>query len=85
MQYSDDRLKSIINKNIGYCEGVGAVGALRRKGIKNAMKIVGCKLWLELIKENPQRGCYFVGGATKETIEIEIKKIRFSKDKYIRI
>jgi UDP-N-acetyl-D-mannosaminouronate:lipid I N-acetyl-D-mannosaminouronosyltransferase len=75
LQYSDNKLKGIINANIGYCDGIGAVWALKKKGIKNAIKIAGCELWLEFIKENPQKRYYLVG-ATKKTIEAVIRKLK---------
>ena len=34
-----DQTRAIINSNIGYCDGVGAVWALRQKGAKNVEKI----------------------------------------------
>lgn len=75
LHYSDFRLKKIINSNIGYCDGIGAVWALKRKGIKNAIKIPGCELWLEFIKQNPNKLYYIIGG-TGETIEMTIEKLQ---------
>ena len=41
---------NIVNNNIGYADGVGALIALKYKGIKNPVKIPGCELWLNIIK-----------------------------------
>ena len=43
---NDPQLRDLINENIGYPDGIGAVMALRRKGVK-AVKIAGAQLWLE--------------------------------------
>ena len=40
--------RKIINSNIGYCDGVGAVMALKQKGHTNVCKIAGCELWLAI-------------------------------------
>ncbi len=44
------QLEQIINENIGNADGIGAVKALRKKGFKEAIKIPGCELWLDIIK-----------------------------------
>ena len=44
----DEKLKKIINENIGYPDGVGAVMALKQKGLK-AVKIPGSEFWLDII------------------------------------
>lgn len=75
LYYSQDNLKSIINNNIGYCDGIGAVWALKKKGIKNVKKIAGCELWLEVIKNNPNGSFYFVG-AEESVIQNTIQKLK---------
>ena len=47
--HATDETRSIINRNIGYCDGAGAVRAMKQKGYKNATKIAGCELWLKII------------------------------------
>ena len=47
--HATEQTRAIINRNIGYCDGSGAVLALRQKGYKNACKIPGCELWLKII------------------------------------
>ena len=46
---SDKQIKNIINRNLGYPDGIGAVWALKRKGHNNVVKIAGCDLWLCLL------------------------------------
>ena len=42
--------RNIINCNVGYSDGLGAVLALRKSGLKGVLKIPGCELWLDVIR-----------------------------------
>lgn len=46
--HATDQTKAIINGNIGYCDGTGAVMAMKSYG-KRAVKIAGCELWLKIV------------------------------------
>ena len=62
-----DQTRAIINSNIGYCDGVGAVWALRQKGAKNVEKIPGCELWIDIINRyhnNPKPSFHQPGSQT---------------------
>ena len=48
--HATGRTKAIINRNIGYSDGLGAVMALKKHGCKDAVKIPGCELWLKLVE-----------------------------------
>ena len=37
--HATDRTRSLINRNIGYTDGIGAVVAMRKKGLKKTIKI----------------------------------------------
>lgn len=68
--HATDEMRSIINRNIGYCDGMGAMKALHRKGYKTACKIPGCELWLKIVaKTYREKTFYLVGG--KQTIIVE--------------
>lgn len=68
-------LKSLINENIGYIDGVGALLAVKHKGVKNAVKIPGCELWLKIIgKYYRTKTFYFIGG-TQLVIEETVRKL----------
>lgn len=55
-------LDDIINDNIGYPDGIGAVFALKKKGIKSK-KIAGADLWLHIINEfQDSKSFYLIGG-----------------------
>lgn len=62
--HADTQTRSIINENIGYCDGIGTVLALKQKGIENAIKIAGCELWLKIVEHQYKRNTsfYFIGG-----------------------
>ena len=47
--HATDESRTLINRNLGYPDGIGAVWALQKKGIKNVVKIPGCELWLDVV------------------------------------
>ena len=60
--HATPQTREIINRNIGYCDGAGAVMALKAHGVENAVKIPGCELWLNkdvppncIVAGNPAR------------------------------
>lgn len=68
-------LIELTNQNIGYPDGVGAVWALKKRGV-HAIKIPGCELWLDIIRTyHETKSFYFVGG-TQETIEKVVQGLR---------
>ncbi len=61
--HATDESRAIINRNLGYPDGIGAVWALQKKGHKSAVKIPGCELWLDVIKAHYKtKSFYFIGG-----------------------
>lgn len=74
--HATEQTRSIINRNIGYCDGAGAMRALHQKGFPNAIKMPGCELWLKIIsKYHHTKTFYFVGGK-QEVIDETIAKLR---------
>tara|TARA_R110002020_G_scaffold442020_1_gene653183 strand:- start:3265 stop:3963 length:699 start_codon:yes stop_codon:yes gene_type:complete len=73
---STQELKDVINKNIGYSDGVGAVWALNQKGIKNVVKIPGVELWLEFVKRNYKSHSFYFIGAREEILQATITKLK---------
>lgn len=71
----DDRLRKIINDNIGYPDGVGAVMALKQKGL-DAIKIPGSEFWLDIINKYQQEKSFYFIGTTQEVIENTVKKLK---------
>lgn len=73
---ADDKIKDIYNSNIGYADGVGAVMALQKKGIKNAVKLPGCELWLEIVKQYCNNSKFYLIGSTEEVINETVTKLK---------
>lgn len=71
-----DQTRAIINSNTGYCDGVGAVWALKQKGAKNVVKIPGCELWLNIIKRYHDSKSFYLIGGKQEVIDSTIAKLR---------
>ncbi|MEH6704806.1 MAG: WecB/TagA/CpsF family glycosyltransferase [Galbibacter orientalis] len=71
----DTKLEALINKNIGYPDGIGAVLALKRKGI-NATKIAGAEFWLDIIKKFETTKSFYIVGASKEVIEKTVSQLK---------
>ena len=75
--HATEQTRGIINRNIGYCDGIGAVMAMKKKGYRDVVKIPGCELWLKIIasmyREN--KTFYLVGGE-QEVIEATVSKLK---------
>jgi UDP-N-acetyl-D-mannosaminouronate:lipid I N-acetyl-D-mannosaminouronosyltransferase len=71
----DKKLKNIINENIGYPDGVGAVMALKQKRL-NATKIPGSEFWLDIINRYQNEKSFYLIGTTTEVIENTVKKLK---------
>lgn len=64
----DARLHEIINRNIGYPDGSGAVMALKQKGL-NAVKIPGAEFWLNIVDRFHKNKSFYLLGASNDVIE----------------
>lgn len=75
--HATEQTKNIINRNIGYCDGIGAVMALKKHGYKDVVKLPGCELWLKIIAATYKEGksFYFVG-SKQEVIEKTIQQLK---------
>ena len=71
----DSLLIDIVNKNIGYPDGFGAVIALRRRGAKS-IKIPGSEFWLDIIKRFNHSKSFYLIGSTDKVIEGTIKRLK---------
>lgn len=75
--HATEQTRSIINRNIGYCDGIGAVMALKKRGYHNVIKIPGCELWLKIISMTYQQGkTYYLVGGKQEVIDQTVKKLK---------
>lgn len=67
--------RNIINSNIAYCDGAGAVMAARKKGA-NPSKIAGCELWLKIIERFHATATFYFVGAKPEVHQATMAKLR---------
>lgn len=74
--HATGQTRDIIKRNIGYCDGSGAVFAFKRKGVKNVRKIPGCELWLKIIARFYQDKTFYLVGARTQVIEETVFKLR---------
>lgn len=74
--HATEQTRYLINKNIGYPDGIGAVKTLRKKGFKTAVRIPGVELWHEIVKRFYQSKSFFFVGGTDEVINKTIEKIK---------
>ena len=68
--------RSIINSNIGYCDGSGVVMALRQRGVDNACKIPGCELWLDIVARYHATRSFYLVGSRREVIEETVERLK---------
>jgi UDP-N-acetyl-D-mannosaminouronate:lipid I N-acetyl-D-mannosaminouronosyltransferase len=73
---AEGKIADIINSNIGYADGYGAVKAMYHKGEKTLKRIPGCELWLELIKRYHSAKTFYLIGSTEDTICATVKKLK---------
>lgn len=74
--HATDETRGIINRNIGYTDGIGAVKALKSHGV-NAVKIPGCELWLKIVERLSQKGkSFYLVGSKQEVIDETVAKLR---------
>jgi len=71
----DVRLRRIINQNLGYADGFGAVLALRSQGLK-AVKIPGSEFWLDIVERFEKTKKFYFIGSTTMVIESTINRLR---------
>lgn len=75
--HATEQTKSIINNNIGYSDGIGAVMALQKHGFPDAKKLPGCELWLKIVEALSKEGkTFYLVGGKQEVIENTIQQLR---------
>ncbi len=73
---ADNLSKKIINQNIGYPDGLGAVIALKKSGLNNIKKIPGCELWLDIIQMYHADKKFYLIGGKNSVIKDTVSKLR---------
>lgn len=74
--HATDESRAIINRNLGYPDGIGAVWALQKKGIPDAVKIPGCELWLDLVANYYQTKSFYLVGGKQDVIDATVLKLK---------
>src|SRR5690554_37186 len=70
--HATDQTRSIINRNVGYPDGISAILGLRKKGQGGAVKIPGCELWLDIIRAHYQDKTFYLVGGRDPVIEATV-------------
>jgi len=73
---ANEQTRSIINNNIGYADGAGVKVAMHKKGYKDVIRIAGCDLWLEIIRQSHQEKTFYLVGGKQEVIDETIGKLK---------
>lgn len=61
--HATEQSRDIINRNVGYPDGLGATMSLKQFGFTDVVKIPGCELWLDIIAQlYTDKKFYLVGG-----------------------
>lgn len=71
----EPKLYNIINENIGYSDGVGAVMALKQKGL-DAVKIPGVEFWLDIVNRFYKEKTFYLLGSSQEVIDSTVAKLQ---------
>lgn len=71
-----DQTRAIVNNNIGYADGAGVVVAIHELGRPDAVRIAGCDLWLDIIKEGRNDKSFYLVGGKQDVIDETIVKLK---------
>ena len=71
-----EELRLISQNGVGYTDGIGAVMALRKKGAKNAIRIPGSELWLDIISSLKDEDSIYLIGSSDEVIRSTVIKLK---------
>lgn len=68
--------RELINRNLGYPDGIGAVWSLKKSGAKEAIKIPGVELWLNIVKEFYKSKSFYLIGGKKQVISQTVERLK---------
>jgi UDP-N-acetyl-D-mannosaminouronate:lipid I N-acetyl-D-mannosaminouronosyltransferase len=71
----DQELKTLVNENIGYPDGIGPAFALKRKGI-DVVKIPGAEFWLDIVKRFYKEKSFYLIGSREPIIRKTVSKLK---------
>ena len=75
---ADEILKNYEERNsiLGYCDGEGAIIAFNKKYNKSCIRVPGCELWLDIIRNTYLTKTFYFIGSKQETIKKVIDRVR---------
>lgn len=71
-----EETRAIVNNNIGYADGAGVAVAMHTLGRPEAVRIAGCDLWLEIVKQSYKEKSFYLIGGKQEVIDETVEKLR---------
>lgn len=71
-----DETRAIVNNNIGYADGAGVVVAMHKLGHPEAVRIAGCDLWLDIVKESYKEKIFYLIGGKQAVIDDTVRMLR---------
>ena len=74
--HATDQSRAIINRNLGYPDGIGAVWALQKKVHRSTVKIPGCELWFDLIQKYYKNKSFYLVGGKDEVITATVAQLK---------
>jgi len=74
--HATDESRNIINRNVGYPDGIGAIMALKQQGLTSVVKIPGCELWLDIIKAHYRNKSFYLVGGEDDVVEKTVAQLR---------
>lgn len=74
--HATEETRNIINRNVGYPDGLGAVMGLKRKGLPEVIKIPGCELWLDIVRAHYRDKRFYLVGGKDVVIDETVTKLR---------
>lgn len=74
--HSDSEIRQLINRNVGYPDGMGAVWALKKRGLNKTIKIPGCELWLDIISKYYKSKRFYLIGAKQNVIDETVFRLK---------
>lgn len=74
--HATDESRALINRNMGYPDGIGAVWALQKKGAAKVVKIPGCELWLDVVANYYKTKSFYLVGGKQEIINATVTQLK---------
>lgn len=74
--HATDESRALINRNLGYPDGIGAVWALQKNGFNDVVKIPGCELWLDVVANYYKTKSFYLIGGKPKVIGATVEKLR---------